>query len=271
MSAASSREPHPPSAWSERRSGRTVIHGTGGATTPAPNRLDQFAPMGPGYVIQTIGVGALDDPLARRRRHGSASARGGRATGWPSRRWARPWPSPARRGRVWSIDEFGRPRAALQPGPHLRQGAGGGAVRRGLQGERDQQRLHGLRQRAPPRLLHVLARHRRPAAAPATHLDRTWAVDRRHHLVERHGLVQRDAAQLEGEVAHLRQPALRHRPGQPPRPRHAGVRRRLRPRDARPPRPPPTARWRGRSPRPATAARRRTSTRSGRTPATCSS
>jgi hypothetical protein len=48
----------PAVAWSERRSGRTVIHGTGGTRTPAPNRLDQFAPMGSGHVIQTIGAGA---------------------------------------------------------------------------------------------------------------------------------------------------------------------------------------------------------------------
>ena len=49
----------PAIAWSERRSGRTVIHGTAGTTTPVSNRLDQFAPMGSGHVVQTTGTGAF--------------------------------------------------------------------------------------------------------------------------------------------------------------------------------------------------------------------
>ena len=55
-------------------------------------------------------------------------------------------------------------------------------------------------------------------------------------LADRLRLVQRDDAQLEGPVGHLRQPALRHLPGRPPRPRHTGVRRRLRPDGPRRPR-----------------------------------
>ena len=36
----------PAIAWSERRAGKTVIHGTDGTRTPAPNRLVEVAPMG---------------------------------------------------------------------------------------------------------------------------------------------------------------------------------------------------------------------------------
>jgi hypothetical protein len=41
----------PAVAWSERRGGRTTIHGGGGAT-PVDGELQAFAPMGSGYVVQ---------------------------------------------------------------------------------------------------------------------------------------------------------------------------------------------------------------------------
>jgi hypothetical protein len=92
--------------WSERRSGRTVIHGTGGSTTPAPNRLDQFAPMGSGYVIQTAGAGGSTtrwlgaDGTSGERSwktgYGLAVSAQGKAVAFSGKG-----------GRVWSIDEFG--------------------------------------------------------------------------------------------------------------------------------------------------------------------
>ncbi len=102
--------------WSERRSGRTVIHGTGGATTPAPNRLDQFAPMGPGYVIQTIGVGGsttrwlgTDGTVGERSwktGYGLAVSPMGKAVAFSGKG-----------GRVWSIDEFGERVLRFNPVP----------------------------------------------------------------------------------------------------------------------------------------------------------
>ncbi len=94
----------PAIAWAERRSGRTVIHGTGGTATPVPNSLDAFAPMGSGFVIQTAGsrppttrwVGA--DGSAGRRQwrtgYGLAVSARGRAVGFAGRA-----------GRVWTIDQ----------------------------------------------------------------------------------------------------------------------------------------------------------------------
>jgi hypothetical protein len=72
----------PALAWSERRGGRTVIHGTGGTTTPVPNNLTELAPMGSGYVIQTAGnrptltrwVAADGTPGAREWRTGNGLA-----------------------------------------------------------------------------------------------------------------------------------------------------------------------------------------------------
>ncbi|CUR61016.1 exported hypothetical protein [metagenome] len=52
----------PAIAWTERRSGRTVIHGAGGTTTPVPNNVVAFAPMGSGFVVQT----ALNRPTTVR-------------------------------------------------------------------------------------------------------------------------------------------------------------------------------------------------------------
>ncbi len=94
----------PAVAWSERRSGRTVIHGTRGTTTPVPNQLTELAPMGSGYVIQTAG----NRPTV---------TRWVAADGTPGRReWRTGYglgvsPSGAtvafsgRRGRVWTIDQ----------------------------------------------------------------------------------------------------------------------------------------------------------------------
>lgn len=106
----------PAVAWSERRSGRTVIHGVGGTRTPVPNRLDQFAPMGSGHVIQTIGaggattrwIGADGTPGRREWRTGyglAVSARGGAVA------------FAGKAGRVWSIDEDGDRVLSFAPVP----------------------------------------------------------------------------------------------------------------------------------------------------------
>ena len=94
----------PAVAWSERRSGRTVIHGTGGTTTPVPNSLTELAPMGSGYVIQTAGNRpavtrwvAVDGAHGRREwrtGHGLAVSARGKAVAFSGRA-----------GRVWSIDD----------------------------------------------------------------------------------------------------------------------------------------------------------------------
>ena len=95
----------PAVAWSERRSGRTVIHGADGTTTPAANRLDQFAPMGSGYVVQTFGgrsttrwIGADGSPGRREWRtgHGLAVSPLGHVVAFAGRA-----------GKVWTIDQEG--------------------------------------------------------------------------------------------------------------------------------------------------------------------
>jgi len=95
----------PAIAWSERRSGRTVIHGAGGTTTPVANALDQFAPMGSGYVVQTIGSGAntrwvgADGTPGRgewRAGAGLAVSPGGNVVAFAGKA-----------GKVWTIDQEG--------------------------------------------------------------------------------------------------------------------------------------------------------------------
>ena len=95
----------PAIAWSEKRSGRTVIHGAGGTSTPVSNRLDQFAPMGSGYVVQTIGgrpttrwIGADGTPGRREWRtgYGLAVSPLGHVVAFAGRA-----------GRVWTIDQEG--------------------------------------------------------------------------------------------------------------------------------------------------------------------
>jgi hypothetical protein len=106
----------PAVAWSERRSGRTVIHGSGGTRTPAPNRLDQLAPMGSGHVIQTIGAGGArtrwigadgtPGPREWRTGYGLAVSAQGRAVAFSGRA-----------GKVWSIDEAGDRVLSFNPVP----------------------------------------------------------------------------------------------------------------------------------------------------------
>jgi hypothetical protein len=95
----------PALAWSERTAGRTVIHGTGGTRTPAPNRLDQFAPMGSGHVVQTIGRRATTRWIAAdgtpgrgewRTGYGLAVSPQGEVVAFAGRA-----------GRVWTIDQEG--------------------------------------------------------------------------------------------------------------------------------------------------------------------
>lgn len=95
----------PALAWSERRSGRTVIHGTDGTRTPVANGLDQFAPMGSGYVVQTISgrsttrwIAADGSPGRRawRTGHGLAVSPLGNVVAFAGKR-----------GKVWTVDQEG--------------------------------------------------------------------------------------------------------------------------------------------------------------------
>ncbi|SEC52995.1 hypothetical protein SAMN04489844_2467 [Nocardioides exalbidus] len=96
----------PAIAWAERRSGRTVVHGVGGTTTPVPNSISELAPMGSGYVIQTAGsrppttyfVGSDGTPGRRtwKTGYGLAVSAEGRAVAFSGRG-----------GKVWSIDDEG--------------------------------------------------------------------------------------------------------------------------------------------------------------------
>jgi hypothetical protein len=106
----------PTLAWSERRAGKTVVHGVGGTTTPVPNGLTELAPMGSGYVIQTAGnhptitrwVAADGTPGRREWRTGNGlavSARG-RAVGFSGRA-----------GKVWSIDDEAARVLSFRPVP----------------------------------------------------------------------------------------------------------------------------------------------------------
>ena len=171
----------PALAWSERRSGRTVIHGTGGTRTPVVNSLDQFAPMGSGYVVQTIG-------------NRPSTTRWIAADGTPGRReWRTGYGfavSPLRHrrlrrqgGKVWSIDQEGdRVLSGSTPCPSPARAARSSSIGEDCkEGERSQQRLRHLRQRRS-RLVHLLARHRRPRAARAARHDRARPVARRDQL-----------------------------------------------------------------------------------------
>ncbi len=95
----------PAIAWAERSAGKTVIHGAGGTVTPVPNKTHELAPMGSGYVIQTIGkktitrwVGADGTPGKRswRTGYGIGVSPKGKAVAFSGKR-----------GKVWSIDMEG--------------------------------------------------------------------------------------------------------------------------------------------------------------------
>ena len=96
----------PAIAWSERKDGRTVVYGTGGTLTPVPNRLTEVAPMGSGYVIQTLSrsgtttrwVSAEGTPGRREWRtgYGLAVSPKGEVVAFAGRA-----------GRVWTIDQEG--------------------------------------------------------------------------------------------------------------------------------------------------------------------
>ena len=106
----------PALAWTERTAGRTVIHGSGGTTTPVSNNVVELAPMGSGYVVQT----ALNRPT---------TVRWIGADGTPGRReWRTGYGlavSPlghvvafaGRRGRVWTIDQEGDRVFRFNPAP----------------------------------------------------------------------------------------------------------------------------------------------------------
>lgn len=106
----------PALAWSERRSGRTVIHGTTGTSTPAPNNLDAFVPMPSGFVVQTAGNRPVttrwlsaDGTLGTREwrtGYGLAVSAQGKAVGFAGKR-----------GRVWTIDDDGYRVLSYRPVP----------------------------------------------------------------------------------------------------------------------------------------------------------
>ncbi|GAA5115745.1 hypothetical protein GCM10023339_23410 [Alloalcanivorax gelatiniphagus] len=112
----------PAIAWSERRSGATVIHRTDGSLTPAPNRLTEIAPMGSGHVVQTYGRGgattrwidADGNPGRREWRtgHGLGVSAAGTAVGFSGRR-----------GKVWTIDEEGDRVLSFTPVPITGRGS----------------------------------------------------------------------------------------------------------------------------------------------------
>ena len=94
----------PALAWSERRSGRTVIRGASGTTTPVANSLTELAPMGSGFVVQTAGnrptttrwVASDGTPGRREWRTGNRLAVSPRGTTVAFS---------GRGGRVWTIDQ----------------------------------------------------------------------------------------------------------------------------------------------------------------------
>jgi hypothetical protein len=96
----------PAIAWTERRAGKTVIHGPGGTTTPVANNVVALAPMGSGYVVQT----ALNRPTTVRWIAADGTAgRGEWRTGYGlavSPR-GKVVAFAGRAGRVWTIDQEG--------------------------------------------------------------------------------------------------------------------------------------------------------------------
>jgi hypothetical protein len=114
-------------AWSERRSGKTVIHGPDGSRTPAPNRLAELAPMGSGHVIQTFGRGGtrtrwIDADGAPGRRewrtgHGLGVSAKGTAVGFSGRA-----------GRVWTIDQEGDRVLSFRPVPITGKGSAAAVI-----------------------------------------------------------------------------------------------------------------------------------------------
>lgn len=95
----------PALAWAERRARRTVIHGEGGTVTPVPNKITELAPMGSGFVIQTVGrrpvtrwISADGTPGRGKWRtgYGLAVSAKGKAVAFSGKQ-----------GKVWSIDMEG--------------------------------------------------------------------------------------------------------------------------------------------------------------------
>lgn len=52
-------------AWSETTGSRTTIHAPGGTTTPVAGRMNAFAPMGSGYVVQSFDTTTAARPTTR--------------------------------------------------------------------------------------------------------------------------------------------------------------------------------------------------------------
>ncbi|HEY1117562.1 MAG TPA: hypothetical protein VGE43_07645, partial [Acidimicrobiales bacterium] len=94
--------------WVERRRGGTVIHSADGSVeTPVSDDVAKFAPMGSGYVVQTMGTGR---PLTVRwiGADGTAGAREwSTGFGLAVSARGRAVAFAGRRGRVWAIDQEG--------------------------------------------------------------------------------------------------------------------------------------------------------------------
>ena len=96
----------PAIAWTERRSGKTVVHGPDGNRTPVPDNLVALAPMGSGYVVQTalnrpttvrwVGADGTPGRRAWRTGYGLAVSPLGRVVAFAGRA-----------GKVWTIDQEG--------------------------------------------------------------------------------------------------------------------------------------------------------------------
>ena len=156
----------PALAWSERRSGRTVVTGVDGTRTPVPNTLTELAPMGSGYVIQTAGarptttrwVAADGTPGRREWRTGDGLAVSPRGTTVVFA---------GRAGRVWSIDQEadrvltfapvpirGLGRAVAVSNNHCKEGEGGNGCVAIVNGARAwYTSSHGIVDRMPHLLL----------------------------------------------------------------------------------------------------------------------
>lgn len=110
----------PAIAWSERSAGTTVIHGSAGTVTPAPQRLTSFAPMGSGYVIQTIGKKVITRWTAVDGSPGKRSWRTGYGIGVSAKGKAVAFSG--KRGKVWSIDQEGDRVLSFNPVPIKQRG-----------------------------------------------------------------------------------------------------------------------------------------------------
>ena len=239
---------------------------------PRPTASTEFAPMGSGLRHPDHRCRPAPRPAGSVPTAPPAAASGARATASAVSPQGKAVAFSGRAGRVWSIDEAGDRVLPLQPGPDLRQGAGRGAVsartaRRARPATAARSTSTGpAAPTTPPRTASSTGRRTCDSPRPdagrwlggitsfsdtgsCSAMLRSWKVRWRT---------------CDNQLSDI-SPDNRHVLGTPAYADGFG------PDDARRPRHRRRLGGAGRSPRPATAARRRTSTRSGRTPSTCSS